>query len=157
MIHKVCFEQIDVVHAFLTYFVKPEKLVGVTSGKKIKRLEINKSDILPTKMLFVGTGAREIILKFGEKKRNCFIFLSEAEKVLPCMCKIQKLSLGIKVFISIAFINRGMIVTDSKSVIKYLINLHLLIQILKESRIEMHDVEVKEIMFNSTVPLPVQL
>ena len=73
------------------------------------------------------------------------------------MCKIQKLSLGIKVFISIAFINRGMIVTDSKSVIKYLINLHLLIQILKESRIEMHDVEVKEIMFNSTVPLPVQL
>ena len=60
LIHKVYFEQIDVVHTFLIYFVKPENVVGVTFGKKTKGLEITKSDILPNKMFF-GTGVRKII------------------------------------------------------------------------------------------------
>ena len=45
IILKVYSAQIDVVQTFLTYFVKTEKLVGVTSGRKIKG--VTKSDQVP--------------------------------------------------------------------------------------------------------------
>ena len=46
-----------------------------------------------------------------------------------------------------------MIITMSKSVMKYLMNLPSSIQVLEESEIEMYDVEVRKITVNSTVPL----
>ena len=45
LIHKVYLEQINVVHTFLTCFIKPEKLVSVTLGKNIKGLEITKRSL----------------------------------------------------------------------------------------------------------------
>ena len=45
LIHKVYLEQINVVHTFLTRFIKPEKLVSVTLGKNIKGLEITKRSL----------------------------------------------------------------------------------------------------------------
>ena len=109
LIHKVYFEQIDVVHTFLIYFVKPEKVVGVTFGKKNKGLEITNSDILPNKMLFFGTGARKIISKLGEKNEIVSSFFLKLRKCyLVCAKYIQqKLPLENKVWKLIAIINPG--------------------------------------------------
>lgn len=48
-----------------------------------------------------------------------------------------------------------MIVTNSKSVMKYLMNLPLLIHVLEETEIETYDVDARKIMVDSTVLLPV--
>lgn len=91
---------------FLTYFLKAEKLVGVTSGKKIKGLEIFKSDILPKKMLFVGTWVRKIISKLGEKGEIVSFFFVKLRKcyLARAKCIQQKVSLKNKVLKSIASI-----------------------------------------------------
>ena len=97
----------------------------MTSGKKIKGLEITKSDILPNKMLFIGTGARKIISKLGDKNEIVsFFFLKLRKCYLACLKYIQqKLPLEIKVLKSIATIDPGIVVTKSKSVMKCLMNL----------------------------------
>ena len=50
-----------------------------------------------------------------------------------------------------------MIITNSKSAVKYPTNLPLLIQVLEESEIETYDVEVRKIMVDSTVLSPAVL
>ena len=83
-----------------------------------------------------------------------FFFLELRKFYLASVKYIQQnLFVKNKVLKSIATINSEMIITMSKSVMKYLMNLPSSIQVLEESEIEMYDVEVRKITVNSTVPL----
>ena len=75
IILKVYSAQIDVVQMFLTYFVKTEKLVGVTSGRKIKG--VTKSDLLPKKNVVLWYRSKENNFITWWKKQYSFILLFE--------------------------------------------------------------------------------
>ena len=61
LIHKVHYEQVEIIKRFLSYFVLPSKLVGVKSGKSLKKLRITDNDLLLNDMIFIGSEARKIV------------------------------------------------------------------------------------------------
>ena len=63
LIHKIYYEQIDVVRTFLSYFVKPEVLAKCKNAKQLRAIDLSGDNILPTNLIFIGQKAKSIVKK----------------------------------------------------------------------------------------------
>ena len=77
LIHKIYYEQIDVVRTFLSYFVKPEVLAKCKNAKQLRAIDLSGDNILPTNLIFIGQKAKSIVKEkdkeFLEKVVNALI------------------------------------------------------------------------------------
>ena len=156
LIHKVHFEQIDIIKTFLSYFVKPEKLSQVNTGRKLKKLEISEDDMLPNDMLFVGTSAKKIISKLGPDNQNVVNFFQKVRTCyLSCAKYIkEKLPLENEFLMSITCIDPELVTGNSKTVLKKLLSLPTLISVLPDEELDIYDGEARKIFIDCTLPSP---
>ena len=77
LIHKIYYDQIDVVRTFLSYFVKPEVLAKCKNAKQLVAIDLSGDNILPTNLIFIGQKAKSIVKEkdkeFLEKVVNAYI------------------------------------------------------------------------------------
>ena len=77
LIHKIYYEQIDVVRTFLSYFLKPEVLAKCKNVKQLVAIDLSGDNILPTNLIFIGQKAKSIVKKkdkeFLEEVVNAYI------------------------------------------------------------------------------------
>ena len=70
LIHKVHYEQVQIIKRFFSYFVLPSNLVGVNSGKALKKLRITENDLLPND---INSQWYSLALKPGRSsKKQCW-------------------------------------------------------------------------------------
>ena len=74
LIHKIYYDQIDVVRTFLWYFVKPEVLAKCKNAKQLVAIDLSGGNILPTNLIFIVQKTKSIVKekdkKFLEKVVN---------------------------------------------------------------------------------------
>ena len=59
LIHKVYYQQVNLVKKFYSYFVKPSVVAKCKKGKHLLKLDLNDENILPEKLLFIGVKAKK--------------------------------------------------------------------------------------------------
>ena len=113
LIHKIYYEQIDVVRTFLSYFVKPEILAKCKNAKQLRAIDLSGDNILPTNLIFIGQKAKSIVKEkdkeFLEKVVNAYI--SCGKYIL------KKLPLGNRNFKTISSIDPKLVISSSTRVL----------------------------------------
>ena len=132
----------------------PSKLVGVNSGKALKKLRITEHDLLPNAMIFIGCEARKIVKnnagdnsvkEFMDAVRKCY--LECAEYIA------QKLPIENSFLRTISCIDPELVMSKSKTVRKNLLILLTYISNLRDnSELNEFDQEVRKIYIDEKLP-----
>ena len=154
MIHKVHYKQVEIIKRFLSYFVLPSNLVGVNSGKVLKKLQITENDLLPNDMIFIGAEARRIVKnnfddntvkEFMDAVRKCYMECAEYIA--------QKLLLDNPFLRTISCIDPELVMSKSKTVMKNLLSLSTYISnLLDDLKLNEFDKEVRKICIDEKLP-----
>ena len=131
----------------------PSNLVGVNSGKALKKLRITENGLLPND-IFIGSEARKIVKNNAEDNavkefmgavRKCYLECAEyiAQKLPPDNPFLRTMSC----------INPELVISKNKTVIKNLLSLSTYISnLLDDSVLNEYDQEVKKICIDEKVP-----
>ena len=154
IIHKPHYEQVEIVKRFLPYIVLPSRLVGVNSGKVLKKLRIIENDLLPNDMIFIGSKARKIV-KSNANDNTVKEFMDAVKKCyLECAEDIaQKLSLDNPILRTISCIDPELVMSKRKTVMKNLLSLPTYISnLLDDLELNELDQEIRKICIDMKLP-----
>ena len=159
LIHEVHYGQVEIIKRFLSYFVMPSKLVGVNTGKALKKLQTTENDLLPSDMIFIGSENNandSFVKKFMDAVRKCSLECAEYT-AQDIHCTEHILPLDNPFLRTISCINPELVMSKSKNVMKNLLSLVTLISNLLDDsdlneNLNEFDQEVRKICINGKLP-----
>ena len=80
LIHKVYYQQVNLVKEFFSYFVKPSVVAKCKKGKHLLKLDLSEKNILPKKLIFIGLKAKKLVDKLGYENSVVVEFLDRVRK-----------------------------------------------------------------------------
>ena len=155
LIHKVYLKQVAVVRKFFSFFVRPDILEKCKKGKDLLSLDLDKKNLLPRKLMYVGFKAKKLIEKLGTDHAVVVRFLDKVEEsYLQCGLYIQKkLPLENDVLKSLGMLDPMIVSSSCQKVLRYLLKLPSLVTtVLSEEEEEKYDEEVRAICVDNDLP-----
>ena len=152
LIHKIFPEQLKLVKTFFSYFVKPEALSKCGNAAQVKTLDLSAKNILPYKLIFLGSRAR-LLFKKGKDED----FMDKVVKAyVDCGKYIQqKLPLENKTLERVSYIDPQMVFSSSTEAMSKLLELpESFANVLKGEELNEYATEIRLLCNDRTLPSP---
>ena len=155
LIHKVYYQQVNLMEEFFSYFVKPSVAAKCKKGKHLLKLDLSETNILPKNLLFIGLKAKKLVDKFGNENSVVVEFLDRVKKAyIECGLYLQKkLPLENNNLKAFTAIDPVIVTSPNELVLKRLLSLPSLVpSLLNDDDEEPYEKEVRAVMVDSNLP-----
>ena len=155
LIHKVYYEQVNLVKEFYSYFVKPSVVATCKKGKHLLKLDLSEKNVLPKKLLFIGVKAKKLLEKLGYENGVVVEFLDCVMKAMLTVACIyrKKGPLENDTLKPFTGINPVMVTSPNELVLTRLLSLPSVVpNLLNVDDEECCNKEVKAVMVDSNLP-----
>lgn len=153
MIHKIYYQQLNLVNKFYSHFVKPGVLAKCKKGKQFLNLDLSEKNILPKKLLFIGTKAKKLVEKLGHENPVVVKFLDSVKKAYV-ECGTCKRSCHWKTILKAFTAIDPLIVTNPNALVleRLLCLPSIVLSVLDDDEEETYEKEVWTLLVDSTLP-----